>query len=236
MLPGAAPDVRRRRATRCTRSPSSVLSAAYFRATTHIGLRPTPRGFGTPVFGDGERVRVDSTALVHERAGHDAPARAHDAHARRPRSSACRSARRRCSRRRRRSRPTRRSRSTATPRSRSPTGTRSAAALLADLRAAHHDSARRRTRSSGPSTSTSRASSATQTPAPAPTTAPRPATPRFPSRTSTSGPWDPARRTGVARHATPSAPRAPTRSCGTAGEAGGAGRHFFESALAQLVG
>ena len=46
-----------------------VLSAAYFQATTHIGLRPTPRGLGTPQFGDGERVRVDSTALIHERAG-----------------------------------------------------------------------------------------------------------------------------------------------------------------------
>jgi hypothetical protein len=46
-----------------------VVSAAYFHATTHIGLRPTPRGFGTPVFGDRERVRVDGTGLVHERAG-----------------------------------------------------------------------------------------------------------------------------------------------------------------------
>ena len=44
-----------------------LLSAAYFHATTHIGLRPTPRGFGTPVFGAAERLRVDSTALVHER-------------------------------------------------------------------------------------------------------------------------------------------------------------------------
>jgi hypothetical protein len=46
-----------------------VLSAAYFQATTHIGLRPTPRGLGTPEFGDRERVRVDCTALIHERAG-----------------------------------------------------------------------------------------------------------------------------------------------------------------------
>ena len=46
-----------------------VVSAAYFHATTHIGLRPTPRGFGTPVFGDRERVRVDGATLVHERAG-----------------------------------------------------------------------------------------------------------------------------------------------------------------------
>jgi hypothetical protein len=46
-----------------------VLSAKYFDATKHIGLRPTPRGIGTPVFGDHERVRVDGTLLVHERAG-----------------------------------------------------------------------------------------------------------------------------------------------------------------------
>jgi hypothetical protein len=46
-----------------------VVAAAYWHATTHIGLRPSPRGFGTPVFGDGERIRVDATALVHERGG-----------------------------------------------------------------------------------------------------------------------------------------------------------------------
>ena len=46
-----------------------VLSAAYFAATDHIGLRPTMRGFGTPEFGEHERVRVDATAIVHERAG-----------------------------------------------------------------------------------------------------------------------------------------------------------------------
>jgi hypothetical protein len=46
-----------------------VVAAAYFHATTRIGLRPAPRGFGTPVFGDHERVRVDGTALVHEKAG-----------------------------------------------------------------------------------------------------------------------------------------------------------------------
>ena len=46
-----------------------VVSAAYWHATTHIGLRPAPRGFGTPVFADRERVRVDGTAIVHERAG-----------------------------------------------------------------------------------------------------------------------------------------------------------------------
>jgi len=46
-----------------------VVSAAYFHTTTHIGLRLTPRGFGTPEYGDHERVRVDATALVHEQAG-----------------------------------------------------------------------------------------------------------------------------------------------------------------------
>jgi len=46
-----------------------VVSAAYWRATTHIGLRTSPRGFATPVFGDAERIRVDATALVHERGG-----------------------------------------------------------------------------------------------------------------------------------------------------------------------
>lgn len=46
-----------------------VIAAAYFHAEQHIGLRPTPRGFGTPVFGDHERVRVDGSALVHERSG-----------------------------------------------------------------------------------------------------------------------------------------------------------------------
>jgi hypothetical protein len=45
------------------------VAAAYFHATSHIGLRPAPRGFGTPVFGAEERVRVDATALVHERDG-----------------------------------------------------------------------------------------------------------------------------------------------------------------------
>ena len=48
-----------------------VVAAAYFHATTHIGLRPTPRGFGTPMFGDRERVRVDGAVLVHERAGEE---------------------------------------------------------------------------------------------------------------------------------------------------------------------
>jgi hypothetical protein len=46
-----------------------VVAAAYFHETKHIGLRPAARGFGTPWFGDRERVRVDATAVVHERAG-----------------------------------------------------------------------------------------------------------------------------------------------------------------------
>ena len=70
-----------------------VVAAAYFHATTHIGLRPTPRGFGTPVFGDGERVRVDGTALVHERAGAERRTEITTLARRRRRSSASRSAR-----------------------------------------------------------------------------------------------------------------------------------------------
>jgi hypothetical protein len=46
-----------------------VLAPARQRADGHIGLVPTPGGFGTPTFGDGERVRVDGVELVHERPG-----------------------------------------------------------------------------------------------------------------------------------------------------------------------
>ena len=46
-----------------------VLAAARYRATQHIGLRPTPGGVGTPPFGDDEIARVDGIELVHERAG-----------------------------------------------------------------------------------------------------------------------------------------------------------------------
>jgi len=46
-----------------------VLAAARFRTDKHIGLVPTAGGFGTPSFGDGERVRVDGVELVHERPG-----------------------------------------------------------------------------------------------------------------------------------------------------------------------
>lgn len=46
-----------------------VLAAARYRATQHIGLRPTPGGVGTPPFGDDEIARVEGTELVHQRAG-----------------------------------------------------------------------------------------------------------------------------------------------------------------------
>src|SRR5258705_7187673 len=46
-----------------------VLAPARYRVDGHIGLVPTPGGFGTPTFGDGERVRVDGVELVHERPG-----------------------------------------------------------------------------------------------------------------------------------------------------------------------
>src|SRR5258707_690277 len=46
-----------------------VLAPARHRVDGHIGLVPTPGGFGTPVFGEGERVRVDGIELVHERPG-----------------------------------------------------------------------------------------------------------------------------------------------------------------------
>jgi hypothetical protein len=46
-----------------------VLAPARYRADGHIGLVATPGGFGTPTFGDRERVRVDGVELVHERPG-----------------------------------------------------------------------------------------------------------------------------------------------------------------------
>lgn len=46
-----------------------VLAPARYRVDRHIGLVPTAGGFGTPTFGDGERVRVDGVELVHERPG-----------------------------------------------------------------------------------------------------------------------------------------------------------------------
>lgn len=41
-----------------------VLSTARYRATGRIGLRATPGGFGTPVFGDGDELRIDGDELV----------------------------------------------------------------------------------------------------------------------------------------------------------------------------
>jgi hypothetical protein len=46
-----------------------VVAPARHRAEGRIGLAPTPGGFGTPTFGDGERVRVEGVELVHERPG-----------------------------------------------------------------------------------------------------------------------------------------------------------------------
>jgi hypothetical protein len=46
-----------------------VLAPARYHADSHIGLAPAAGGFGTPTFGDGERVRVDGVELVHERPG-----------------------------------------------------------------------------------------------------------------------------------------------------------------------
>jgi hypothetical protein len=46
-----------------------VLAPARYHAEGRIGLVPTAGGFGTPIFGDGERVRVEGTELVHERPG-----------------------------------------------------------------------------------------------------------------------------------------------------------------------
>jgi len=49
-----------------------VLAPARKAVTGRIGLQPTGAGFGTPVFGDGERLRVEGASLVREGAG-DAP-------------------------------------------------------------------------------------------------------------------------------------------------------------------
>jgi hypothetical protein len=45
------------------------LAPVRYRADGHISLVPTPGGFGTPLLGDGERVRVEVVELVHERPG-----------------------------------------------------------------------------------------------------------------------------------------------------------------------
>jgi hypothetical protein len=46
-----------------------VLAPARYRSDGHIGLVPSSGGFGTPTFGDGERMRVEGVELVHERPG-----------------------------------------------------------------------------------------------------------------------------------------------------------------------
>ena len=46
-----------------------VIAPARQQVTGRIGLEATPGGFGTPTFGDGERVRVEGTELVHEHPG-----------------------------------------------------------------------------------------------------------------------------------------------------------------------
>jgi hypothetical protein len=46
-----------------------VLAPARYRVDGHIGLVPSAGGFGTPTFGEGERVRIEGIELVHERPG-----------------------------------------------------------------------------------------------------------------------------------------------------------------------
>lgn len=54
---------------RLHRLAEDELSPARRKATGKIGLRATPGGFGTPLFGEGRRVRVDGAELVVETAG-----------------------------------------------------------------------------------------------------------------------------------------------------------------------
>lgn len=51
------------------RLASHVLAPARKAVTGRIGLRATPGGFGTPPFGDGQRLRVEGASLILERAG-----------------------------------------------------------------------------------------------------------------------------------------------------------------------
>jgi len=48
------------------RLAENVISPAREKVTGKIGLRATPNGFGTPVFGDEQRVRVEGATLVRE--------------------------------------------------------------------------------------------------------------------------------------------------------------------------
>ncbi|MEZ5165839.1 MAG: hypothetical protein R2695_04850 [Acidimicrobiales bacterium] len=49
----------------------AVVAEARRLATTRFGLRATDGGFGTPVFGDDEQVRVEAGQLVHRRGGRE---------------------------------------------------------------------------------------------------------------------------------------------------------------------
>ncbi len=51
------------------RLAAHVLAPARKAAAGRIGLRATAGGFGTPVFGDAERLRVEGASLVREQAG-----------------------------------------------------------------------------------------------------------------------------------------------------------------------
>src|SRR4051812_7118657 len=44
-----------------------VLARRRFAATGRFGLRVTPGGFGTPLFGDDEVVRIDGASVLRER-------------------------------------------------------------------------------------------------------------------------------------------------------------------------
>jgi hypothetical protein len=46
-----------------------VLSPARKAVTGRIGLQPTPGGFGTPMFGAGEQLRIEEASLVRQRDG-----------------------------------------------------------------------------------------------------------------------------------------------------------------------
>lgn len=48
-----------------------VLAPARKAVTGRIGLRPTPGGFGTPVFGDGQQLRIAGAALIRVVAGRE---------------------------------------------------------------------------------------------------------------------------------------------------------------------
>jgi len=53
--------------TELHRVAAHVLARRRFEVTGRFGLRVTPGGFGTPLFGDDEVVRIDGGTLLHER-------------------------------------------------------------------------------------------------------------------------------------------------------------------------